>query len=97
MHPIFINKQNQMVEYGKSNKFILTAENKEISAIEFDFINIIFKYGKTILFDCVNKSDDEIFHFISQNNSNCIYLANQTNDKIVEILKSNERIEQTLF
>jgi ferrochelatase len=97
MQPIFINKQNQMVEYGKSNKFILTAQNDEISKIEFGFINIIFKYGKTIFFDCMGKSDDEIFHFISKNSSNCIYMQNQTNDKIIEILKSNEQIEQTLF
>ncbi|MDX9742757.1 MAG: peptidoglycan synthetase [Arcobacteraceae bacterium] len=97
MHPTFINKQNQIVDYGKSNRFILTAQNEEISKIEFDFINIIFKYGKTILFDCNGKSDDEIFLFVSQNSANCIYLANQTNEKIVEILKLNERKEQTLF
>lgn len=97
MQPTFINKQNQIVDYGKSNKFILTAQNEEISKIEFDFINIIFKYGKTILFDCHGKSDDEIFLFVSQNSSNCIYLKNQTNEKIVAILKSNERKEQTLF
>ncbi len=97
MQPIFINKQNQIVEYGKSNKFILTAQNDAISKIEFDFINIIFKYGKTILFDCLNKSDDEIFNFITQNSSNCIYFTNQTNEKIITILKTNEIKEKTLF
>lgn len=97
MHPIFINKQNQIVEYGKSNKFILTSQNEEITKIEFDFIKIIFKYGKITLLDCMGKNDDEIFHFISQNSSNCIYLVNQTNEKIIEILKLNERKEQTLF
>jgi len=97
MQPIFINKQNQMVEFGKSNTFILTSQNEEIGNLEFNFINIIFKYGKSILFDCEGKSDDEIFTFISSNNSNCLYLQNQTNDKIVEILKTNERTEQTLF
>jgi ferrochelatase len=61
MHPIFINKQNQIVEYGKSNKFILTSQNEEISKIEFDFIKIIFKYGKITLLDCIGKNDDEIF------------------------------------
>ncbi len=97
MCPIFINKQNQIVEYGKSNKFILTSQNEEISKIEFDFINIIFKYGKIVLLDCIEKNDDDIFHFISQNSSNCIYLVNQTNEKIIEILRLNERKEQTLF
>jgi hypothetical protein len=97
MHPIFVNKQNQMVEYGKSNKFILTSQNEEISKIEFDFINIIFKYGKIVLLDCIGENNDEIFHFISQTSANCVYLKNQTNEKIIEILKLNERKEQTLF
>ncbi len=97
MQPIFINKQNQIVEYGKSNRFIITAEHEEMSKIEYDFIKIIFKYGKTILFDCDTKTDYEIYTFITQTKSNCIYLQNQTNTNIIDILKQNEVKEQTLF
>lgn len=97
MQPMFINKQNQIVEYGKSNRFILTAEHEEMSKIEYDFIKIIFKYGKINLFDCDNKTDHEIYTFISKTKSNCIYLQNQTNNKVIDILKQNEVKEQTLF
>lgn len=97
MQPIFITKQYHITEYGKSNRFILTSQNDEISKIEFEFIKIIFKYGKVTLFDCTNKSDEEIFQFITSSKTNCIYLKNQTNNKIIEILKQNEIQEQTLF
>jgi len=97
MQPIFLNKQNQIVEYGKSNKFILTSDCEYISEIEFKFINAIFNYGKSSKFDCLNMNNDEIFQNIKSCKDNCLYFFNQKNEKIVEILKLNEIKEQTLF
>ena len=97
MQPIFINKQNRFVDYGKSNRFILTSTNDEIGKIEFDFINIIFKYGKSSLIECQNLDEDEIFTLIVENSANCLYFKNMTNEKIIDILRKNEIKEQTLF
>jgi hypothetical protein len=97
IQPIFLNKQNQIIDYGKSNRFILTSKCEHIAKIEFEFINAIFKYGKSIKIDATNLNDNEIYKIISNNKTNCLYFANQTNEKIVEILKQNEIKEQTLF
>ncbi len=97
MQPIFINKQNQIVDYGRSNRFILTCEHEEMSKIEIDFIKIIFKYGKMDSFDCFEKTENEIFLSIVTTNAHCIYLINTTNKNIIDILKKNETMEQTLF
>lgn len=97
MQPIFINKQNRFVEYGKSNRFILTANNDEIAKIEFEFISIIFKYGKSSFIEAKNLDDDMIFNLIIENRSNCLYFKNITNEKIIDILRKNEIKEQTLF
>jgi len=97
IQPIFLSKQNQIVEYGKSNRFILSSQNKDIGEIEFEFIKTIFKYGKSMKIYASNLDETQIFEIISNNKTNCLYFVNQTNEKITEILKKNEIKEQTLF
>lgn len=97
MQPIFLNKQNQIVEYGKSNRFIITSEHEDISEVEFKFINTIFKYGKSLKIDASNMDKNEIFKNITNTKFNCLYFINQTNENIIDILKSNETEEKTLF
>jgi ferrochelatase len=54
MQPIFINIDNEIVEYGRSNKFILANKNKSIYNQEIEFLYDYFSYGKVYILDATN-------------------------------------------
>lgn len=97
MQAIFINLDNEIVDYGKSNKFILTNKNKTIANQEIEFLYDYFSYGKIFILDGTNLSINDIYQIIKTKQYNCLYIKGKTKDDILEILEFNKKQETTLF
>jgi ferrochelatase len=97
MQPIFINLDNEIVDYGRSNKFILTNQNKTIANQEIEFLYDNFSYGKVYILDGTNLSTNNIYHIIKTKQYNCLYIKGKTPNQILEILEFNKKQETTLF
>ncbi|MCK5293400.1 MAG: peptidoglycan synthetase [Arcobacteraceae bacterium] len=88
MQPIFINKNNEIVDYGKSNRFILSNTNNILIKQELEFISNHYKYGKIKVIEglCF---DEILLDDIKPNDYNALYIKNRTNIEIIDILKQN--------
>jgi ferrochelatase len=86
MDPIFLNKSLQVVDFGKSNRFIITADDP--LKIQFDtiFIENFYNYGSVKFIDVKNYDDISIYNIIKEINVNCLYLTNANQDQIRTIL-----------
>lgn len=94
--PIFIDKHTQIVDFGKSNRFIIVNNNTNIANIELKFINQIYKYGKIKIID--NIIDDELlFKTIEENNYNALYIKHKTQEDIITLLRNNQKNFKKLF
>jgi len=87
--PIFINKSNQIVQFGQTNRFILTNEDKEICSIEIAYLKKYYSYADIKVIDTSNYNKDKIFSYIKNNNFNALYLCGTTHKTIIEILENN--------
>ena len=96
MNALFINKQMQIQDYGKSNKFILANKNTKISNDEIKFINEYYKYGKLKIIDglCLDKI---LLDEIKDENYNALYIKNRSITEIEDILQRNIKNTSRLF
>lgn len=97
MQPIFINLDNEIVDYGRSNRFILTNQDKTVANQEIEFLYDNFSYGKVYILDGTNLSTDNIYHIIKTKQYNCLYIKGKSPSEILEILEFNKKQETTLF
>ena len=97
LQPIFLSKNNQIIDYGKSNRFLITNQYTELVALELGFIQAVFPYGKTDSISCLTLDDEAVYEKIANNTAHCLYLTNISHQKIIEILQKNKSEENTLF
>lgn len=89
-NPIFVNKHLEIVDFGKSNKFILANENKNIINNELKFLTTNYSYAKIIVIDKY-KNDTDLFNQIKTRDFNALYIKGKSQYEINEILKENQR------
>lgn len=102
LSPIFVNKNFEIVDFGKSDKFIILQNQKLVANDEINFLNSKFTYGKKIFalpknFKKGPKLDDVIFYsskddlqiIVNQNNYNCLYIFGIDDIELSKILKPN--------
>lgn len=87
--PIFINKSNQIVQFGQTNKFIIANEDEEIYSIEIAYLKKHYSYANIKVIDISNYNEDEIFSYIANNNFNALYLCGATYKTIIKVLENN--------
>lgn len=97
MKPIFLNKSNQIINYGQSNRFILTNKKEDIYKKEIEFIKENYTYAKLIILDGNNLTDDIILKNIKELNFNVLYILNKSVDNITDILNNNIQDRESLF
>ncbi|MFY9099762.1 peptidoglycan synthetase [Aliarcobacter cryaerophilus] len=105
---IFIDKDFQPIESGKSDSFIICQTNKNLIPIEITYLKNEFKYARTIFVSKYKISFlDEKEQIIIQNiedlknilknlKFNCVYLIGFTNQESFEFLQNSQKL-QTLF
>lgn len=86
MQAIFLNKSLQIVDFGKSNRFILTSSNEQKYMIDKNFLHEFYTYGKIDMVDVENFDDATIYNILKNSKANCLYLNHCNKSKIKTIL-----------
>ena len=105
---IFIDKDFQPIESGKSDSFIICQTNKNLISIEIAYLKNEFKYAKTIFVSnykisfldekeqiIINNIED-LKNILKNLKFNCVYLIGFTNQESFEFLQNSQKL-QTLF
>ncbi|MGJ0356860.1 peptidoglycan synthetase [Aliarcobacter cryaerophilus] len=105
---IFIDKDFQPIESGKSDSFIICQTNKNLIPIEIAYLKNEFKYAKTIFISkykisfldekeqiIINNIED-LKNILKNLKFNCVYLIGFTNQEIFEFLQNSQKL-QALF
>lgn len=87
--PIFINKSNQIVNFGQTNKFILANKDIKICDIEINYLKSNYNYGKIEILNIEQLSYDEIFQRIKSLQFNALYIKGCDIKIIIDILEQN--------
>lgn len=105
---IFIDKDFQPIESGKSDSFIICQTNKNLIPIEITYLKNEFKYAKTIFvskykISFLDKKEQIIINNIEDLKNilknlkfNCVYLIGFTNQESFEFLQNSQKL-QALF
>ena len=105
---IFIDKNFEPIEFGKSDSFIICQNNKNLIQAEIKYINDEFKYAKSIFItknyvEFINKEKqifikniDELKNILKISNFNCAYLIDFSYKEILEYLQKSQN-RPTLF
>jgi ferrochelatase len=106
--PIFIDKKLNIVEHGRSEKFILCQEDiDELNSSEIKFLNKHFSYGKTIYLSKKEnsllsssiktmKNIKELKNILETNDFNACYIIGYSYNSIIKELEDTKK-ELTLF
>ncbi|MGJ0312423.1 peptidoglycan synthetase [Aliarcobacter cryaerophilus] len=105
---IFIDKDFQPIESGKSDSFIICQTNKNLIPIEIAYLKNEFRYAKTIFISkykisfldekeqiIINNIED-LKNILKNLKFNCVYLIGFTNQESFEFLQNSQKL-QTLF
>lgn len=105
---IFIDKDFQPIESGKSDSFIICQTNKNLIPIEITYLKNEFKYARTIFVSkykisfldekeqiIINNIED-LKNILKNLKFNCVYLIGFTNQESFEFLQNSQKL-QALF
>ena len=105
---IFIDKDFQPIESGKSDTFIICQTNKNLIPIEITYLKNEFRYAKTIFVSkykisfldekeqiIINNIED-LKNILKNLKFNCVYLIGFTNQESFEFLQNSQKL-QALF
>ena len=105
---IFIDKDFQPIESGKSDSFIICQTNKNLIPIEIAYLKNEFRYAKTIFVSkykisfldekeqiIINNIED-LKNILKNLKFNCVYLIGFTNQESFEFLQNSQKL-QALF
>ena len=105
---IFIDKDFQPIESGKSDSFIICQTNKNLIPIEITYLKNEFKYAKTIFVSkykisfldekeqLIIKNIEDLKNILKNLKFNCVYLIGFTNQESFEFLQNSQKL-QALF
>ncbi|VAY86654.1 hypothetical protein MNB_ARC-1_32 [hydrothermal vent metagenome] len=94
--PIFINSNCEIVEFGKSNKFILTNNKASLINNEIDFLKDNYGYANIEVIDNII-DDDKLFKLIKTTNFNALYIKGKHRESMMNILQKNTRMANILI
>ncbi len=92
--PIFINKSNQIVSFGQTNRFILASIDEDIANIEISYLKNFYNYANIKIIDSKDLSDKELFEQIEDINYNALYCKGKSITYINEILEQNDNTDK---
>jgi len=96
LKPIFINHHCEIVDFGKSNRFIIANKNISISEIELEFISKVYSYAKIKIVNDDLK-DTKLLDIIQIQDYNALYIKHKSYKQIVKLLQDNKHNHKKLF
>ncbi|MGJ0376451.1 peptidoglycan synthetase [Aliarcobacter cryaerophilus] len=105
---IFIDKDFQPIESGKSDSFIICQTNKNLIPIEITYLKNEFRYAKTIFVSkykisfldekeqIIMNNIEDLKNILKNLKFNCVYLIGFTNQESFEFLQNSQKL-QALF
>lgn len=107
LKPIFIDKFLSIIEFGKSNKFILTQKNSLLFEQEINYLQQHYKYAKlhylsknkisiNHIHTTVVSNTEQLVEYIKTTDFNCIYIMGYEY-KEIEYLLSQSSYQKTLL
>ena len=105
---IFIDKDFQPIESGKSDSFIICQTNKNLIPIEIAYLKNEFRYAKTIFVSkykisfldekeqIIMNNIEDLKNILKNLKFNCVYLIGFTNQESFEFLQNSQKL-QALF
>ncbi|AYJ80224.1 peptidoglycan synthetase [Aliarcobacter cryaerophilus ATCC 43158] len=105
---IFIDKNFEPIESGKSDSFIICQTNKNLIPLEIEYLKHEFKYAKTIFVSkykisfldekeqIIIQNIEDLKNILKNSNFNCAYLIGFTNQESFYFLQNSQKF-QTLF
>ncbi len=94
--PIFIDNDYNIVEFGKSNRFVIASEYQNISNIEISFINKMYGFAKISIISEF-KDDISLYNHIKICDFNCLYIVGKSRDELESILIDKKEEQLKLF
>jgi ferrochelatase len=88
--PIFINKSEQIVPFGQTNRFIIANSDPDIAQIEIEYLQTNYSYAKVQIADAKHLSDEEVLQIIQNKEFNALYFKNIRHKNILTILQDND-------
>jgi len=92
--PIFINKSNHIVQYGQTNRFILSNKIKEITKREIKYLKKYYSYANIVIEDVTTLGEDDILDIIKERSFNALYLIGVDIQIVAKILEQNHKIDK---
>jgi hypothetical protein len=108
LKPLFIDRNFNLIEFGKSDKFIICQDIKSLYDNEILYIKIKYKYAKTIFItseyiECLKKDEqilikelDELKPILRKSKFNAVYLIGFNYNQVQEYFLQSEKT-LTLF
>jgi len=94
--PIFINKNSEVVDFGKSNRFIIGNNNPILTKVEINYLTKYYSYGKIIVVSDLI-TEDELHLKIRNYEYNAMYISNKSREEIVGLLMKYKKESLTLL
>ncbi len=93
--PTFIDNDYNITEFGKSNRFIITSDNKNIYNNEISYIKSIYGFAKVSI---VKGFDDEtLYGTIKNSDFNCLYIFGKSKEQLEALLIKKQEEQLKLF
>jgi len=101
--PIFLDKSLNVVEFGRSNKFIIVQDNSSLIPKEIEYLINKFSYAKKLFIsskynntfknnEFVLKDINNLKDFIKDKNFNALYISGFTYKDVQKVLQKEENI-----
>lgn len=96
LRPIFLDKNLNIIEYGKSDRFILCQEDMSLTYNEIEYIKNNYKYAKTIFINQDEISIDRLKSKLKGYDFNSAYISGYSYLEVIKHLSQPEEVK-TLF
>ncbi len=96
LSPVFIDKVFDVVDFGKSNKFIIANNNRTVYSEQIAYIKEYYKFGELLIIENF-KDDEDLLDQIKNKNYNALYVLGKSKVEVIQLLKDSKKIQRDLF
>lgn len=96
LSPIFIDKNFDIVDFGKSNQFILTNNNGKLYSSQVEYIKQYYNFGNLHIIEEF-RNDEDLLSQIKENGFNALYILGKNKKEVIQLLEDSKQEQRDLF